>query len=223
MEIFTSERTTDKSQSFGETAAQTDCKRLRKIRTRGELGAALAQLILSHSPRDIRLMMENFGNSIKDVSPEYRAGLEAALTGHLLATYQAVRLMAQQGAFTRMKEPVTDEERMYWEMVSAQCRPGTGDLRFLKYLLAGFCMFIRREPGHPVGLRFPGGDRVELVSGTYYCPVRTKANDVDSALCPFCPAEQTPEVGYLKPPVNASEHRKQEFIDNCYRYHNFNG
>jgi len=206
-------------------AIQKDCVRLKEPRTRGELGSALARIALLYSPRDIRQMMQNFGNTIRDISREYRAELEEAVTGQLLGTYQNIRLMDQQGAFARMNEPVTDEEQAYWEMVGVQCRAGTGDirLRFLKFLLAGFCMIVRKEPGHPVGMRFPGGDRVELIDGVYYCPVREKANDVDAALCPFCPAQQTPAVGYLKPPVNASDHRKQEFIDNCYRYHNFNG
>ena len=62
-----------------------------------------------------------------------------------------------------------------------------------------------------------------LLSGVYYCPVREKANDVDAALCPFCPALQTPEIGYLRPPINPSEHRKQEFIEHCHKFHNFNG
>ena len=206
-------------------AIQEDCARLKDLRARGELGVALAQIVLLYSPRDIWQMMENFGNTIRDISPEYRVELETAITGHLLGTNQNIRLMDQQGVFARMKEPVSDAERVYWDMVAEQCRAGAGDLRlrFLKFLLAGFCMIVRHEPGHPVGMRFPGGDRVELIDGVYYCPVREKANDVDAALCPYCPALQTPAVGYLKPPVNASEHRKQEFIDNCYRYHNFNG
>ncbi|MFY9749741.1 MAG: DUF2115 domain-containing protein [Methanoregula sp.] len=206
-------------------AIQKDCARLIALRTRGELGSALARIVLLYSSRDIRQMMQNFGNTIRDVSPKYREELEAAVTGHLLGTFQNIRLMDQQGAFARIKEPLTDPEREYWKMVGEQCRAGTGDirLRFLKFLLVGFCMIVRQEPGHPVGMRFPGGDRVEVIDGVYYCPVREKANDVDAALCPFCPAKQTPQVGYLKPPVNASEHRKQEFIDNCYKYHNFNG
>jgi len=206
-------------------AIQKDCGRLKMLRTRGELGSALARIVLLYSPRDIQQMMQNFGDTIRDISPEYRAELEEAITGHLLGTYQNIRLMNQQGTFARMNEPLTDEQRTYWDMVANQCRAGTGDLRlrFLKFLLAGFCMIARQEPGHPAGMRFPGGDRVELIDGVYYCPVREKANDVDAALCPFCPAQQTPAVGYLKPPVNASKHRKQEFIDNCYRYHNFNG
>ncbi len=33
-----------------------------------------------------------------------------------------------------------------------------------------------------------GEDRVALLDGVYYCPVRENAIDVDSGLCPFCPA-----------------------------------
>jgi hypothetical protein len=136
-----------------------------------------------------------------------------------------VRLMNQQGAFSSLLELVPDESRVFWKMVAVQCTTGDEEdrLRLLKFLLAGFCMFVQGLPGHPVGMLFPGGDKVEVSDGLYYCPVRTKANDVDAALCPFCPALQTPEIGYLRPPVNASEHRKQEFIKNCYDFHNFNG
>jgi hypothetical protein len=42
-------------------------------------------------------------------------------------------------------------------------------------------------------------------------------------LAQYCPALQTPETGYLRPPVNAGKHRKQEFIKNCYDFYNFNG
>jgi Uncharacterized protein conserved in archaea (DUF2115) len=84
-------------------------------------------------------------------------------------------------------------------------------------------MFVLNEPGHAVGTPFPGGDKVEYVEGIYYCPVREKADDVDAALCPYCPALQTPEIGYLRPPLNPSEHRKQEFIEHCHKFHNFNG
>jgi len=206
-------------------AVSRDCARFKTFRTQGELGAALARVVLLYSPRDIRQMEQNFGKSVRDLSLAYKKELEDAITGHLLGTYQAIRLMEQQGAFERMKEPVTGNDALYWDMVAAQCLPGTGNLRlrYLKLLLAGLAMIVRQEPGHPVGMRFPGGDRVEIIDGVYYCPVREKVGDVDSALCPFCPAQQTPEVGYLKPPVKGSEHRKQEFIDNCYRYHNFNG
>jgi uncharacterized protein (UPF0305 family) len=171
-------------------------------------------------------MRWNFSEKVRAIDPAYRRRLEEAITAHLHGTYQRVRLMEQQGAFFRLDGPVPGHAPAYWAMVAAQCTAGDEEdlrLRFLKYLLSGFCMLVEEVPGHPAGTPFPGGDRVEMIDGVWYCPVRTKANDVDAALCPFCPARQTPEVGYLKPPVNASEHRKQEFIRNCYDFHNFNG
>jgi uncharacterized protein (UPF0305 family) len=202
------------------------CARLASAETRGELGKAIAKIVLSYSPRDLQQMKWNFSESIKDVSPEYRRNLEELIAGHLDEIYQNLRLMEQQGSFAHMNEPLTGTAKEYWTMVAGQC-PDEGDegsrLRFLKFLLAGFCMFVQGKPGHPVGMPFPGGDKVEVIDGIYYCPVREKANDVDSALCPFCPALQTPEIGYLKPPVNASGHRKQEYIDHIHKGHHFNG
>ena len=209
----------------GETIRDA-CGRLASLKTRGDLGRAVAALVLAYSPRDLQQMRWNFSEKIREIDPEYRKRLEETVTGYLHGTYQHVRLMAQQGAFPAMTGAVPGCAMAYWKMVAVQCATGEDDedrLRFLKFLLAGFCMFVQGLPGHPVGMPFPGGDKVEVIDGVYYCPVRTKANDVDSALCPFCPALQTPEIGYLRPPVNASGHRKQEFIRNCYDYHNFNG
>jgi len=213
-------------QSIASSKIPGECDRLGSQKTRGDLGGAIATIVLAYSPRDLQQMKWNFAEKIRDISPEYRKRLEETITGSLHGTFQNVRLMDQQSSFSSMHEPVPDGSPAYWTMTATQCMAGDdgeGRLRFLKFLLAGFCMFVQGIPGHPVGMPFPGGDKVEVIDGVYYCPVRTKANDVDAALCPFCPALQTPEIGYLRPPVNASEHRKQEFIKNCYDYHNFNG
>lgn len=205
---------------------RSDCRHLGMMKTRKDLGRAIAGFVLRYSPRDIVQMKLNFSRKIRDINPGYQKELEEAITGHLQGTYQDVRLMNQQGTFSSMHTSTPESSPAYWEMVANQC--STGDeiedrLRFLKFLLAGFCMLVKNTPGHPVGMPFPGGDRVEKIDGVYYCPVRTKANDVDAALCPFCPALQTPETGYLKPPRNASEHRKQEYLRNCFDLHHFNG
>ena len=204
---------------------QGDCDMLKSKTTRGELGTAIAKIVLAYSPKDLQQLKWNFSEKIRDIDPVYKKRLEETITGYLHGTYQSVRLMDQQGTFSSLHEPVPDDAKAFWNMVALQCTKGDGEdwLRFLKFLLAGFSMFVQEMPGHPVGMPFPGGDKVAVIDGVYYCPVRTKANDVDAALCPFCPALQTPEIGYLRPPVNASEHRKQEFIRNCYDYHNFNG
>jgi len=203
------------------------CRLLAQAKTRGDLGEAIARLVLARSTKDIQRMKCNFETKIRDLSPDYRDRLTRKITEHLLGTYQRIRLADQQGVFRAMHEPISEDQEKYWYMVADQCRDETGGdepaVRFLKYLLAGYCMLVLGEPAHPAGTPFPGRDEVELTDGVYYCPVREKAGDVDAALCPFCPARQTPEIGYLRPATRPSERKKQEFIDNCYRYHNFNG
>jgi uncharacterized protein (UPF0305 family) len=204
-----------------------ECSKLSSKNTRGELGQAITAIVLTYSPRDLQQMRGNFSDKIQDINQEYREKLEETITGYLHGTYQTLRQMHELKNFTHMRMSLSTDASDYWNMVAAQCSSAgdeqTVQLRFLKFLLAGFCMFVQGLPGHPVGMPFPGGDKVEIIDGVYHCPVREKANDVDAALCPFCPALQTPEIGYLKPPLNASKHRKQEFIQNCYDYHNFNG
>ena len=210
----------------GATIAQK-CMDLQQAKNRGDLGKRIALQVLQYSPFEILRMKQNFSNKIQDISPEYRDRLAKKITEHLLGTYQRILLSQQQDVFKTMHEPVTEQQKKYWDMAGEQCREDCGgdapEVRFLKYLIAGFCMLVLNEPGHPAGTPFPGGDSVQFTDGTYYCPVREKANDVDAALCPFCPALQTPEIGYLRPPVNPSEHRKQEFIEHCHKFHNFNG
>ena len=200
--------------------------RLGAARTRGELGSLITPLVLSFSPRDLHRLMEHLSRRISSVDPDYRERLLEKVSEHLLGTWQKIRLMHQQGGFGHLQEPVDASAARFFVMVAEECNAfGAGDprLRFLKYLLAAFPMFVLREPAHAVGTPFPGGDTVEYSAGVYYCPVREKANDVGGALCPFCPAIQTPAMGYLKPPVNASEHRKQEFLRDTYDHHHFNG
>ena len=202
------------------------CDRLGAARTRGELGSQIAPLVLSFSPQDLRQMIGNFSRQIADVEPGYRSRVTEKISEHLLGTYQRIRLMSQQGSFSPLQDPPEASVPRYWVMVAGECRGSPGRdtrLRFLKYLLAGFTMFVLREPAHAVGTPFPGGDAVDFVEGVCYCPVRKNASDVGGALCPFCPALQTPPIGYLKPPVKAGGHRKQEFIRNTYDHHHFNG
>ena len=212
-------------QSDRVTTIPEDCDLLKSKTTRGKLGTAIAKIVLAYSPKDLQQLKWNFSEKIQNLDPAYKKRLEETITGYLHGTYQSVRLMNQQGTFSSLHDPVHDDAQAFWNMVALQCTKGDGEdrLRFLKFLLAGFCMLVQGLPGHPVGMPFPGGDKVSVIDGVYYCPVRIKANNVDAALCPFCPALQTPEIGYLRPPVNASEHRKQEFIRNCYDFHNFNG
>jgi uncharacterized protein (UPF0305 family) len=203
-----------------------ECQRLGAARTQGELGSLIVPLVLSYSPGELRQMIGNFSRQIADVEPGYRSRVTEKISEQLLGTFQRIRLMSQQGSFSSLQDPPGAPAPRFWEMVAGECRGPPGRdlrLRFLKYLLAGFTMFVLGEPAHAVGTPFPGGDSVQFHDGVYSCPVREKANDVGGALCPFCPAVQTPAIGYLKPPVNAGEHRKQEFLRETYDHHHFNG
>jgi uncharacterized protein (UPF0305 family) len=178
-----------------------------------------------YSPRDIRQLVEGFSRKINDVDPDYRIRITEKVAEHLLGTWQTIRLMEQQGAFNRLTGPLPSGAQQYWEMVAIECEGSVTARnlrsRFLRYLLGAFSMFVLLEPAHPAGTPFPGGDSVEFVEGMYYCPVRTKANDVGGALCPFCPAVQTPEGSELTSPYTASEYRRQQFISHYYQ--NYNG
>jgi len=210
----------------GNKSISTVCTELAEIQVRGELGHAIADIVLTYSPKDLQKMKVNFSNKVDSLSPDYKNELEKSIAIYLDGTYQTIRLMNQQGSFATLQGPVSKQAPEYWMMVADNCSDSdnpTTRLRIFKFLLSGFCMFVQEIPGHPVGMPFPGGDKVEIIDGVYYCPVRTKTHDVDAALCPFCPAEQTPEIGYLKPPVKGSKNRKQEYIKTIYDYHHFNG
>lgn len=193
--------------------------------TKGELGVAIATLLRRYSPRDIRQLDANFARKVRDFEPAYRARLLTSVSEHLLGTYERALLLLQQGGLLWMKDAVPETTREYWAMVQRACEaPETRDPRlvFLKYLLAAFSMLVLDEPGHPVGTPFPGGDRVELGDGVYWCPVRETSAEIDGALCSFCPARQTPAVGYLHSPRTAPEHRRRAFIDHYHDGH-YNG
>lgn len=196
------------------------------IQKRGELGQAIADIVFSFSPQDLQQMRWNFRGAIRDINPELRKKLDETITAHLHGTYQAIRLMHQQGIFIHMNDVLFPDADTYWMMVKDRCSTGPIEkvrLRFLKYLLSGFCMFVQELPGHPVGMPFPGGDKVTFIDGNYYCPVRGKADEFDAALCPFCPALVTPKTGYLKPPVKGSRYQKDTFLRQTFDKHHYNG
>ncbi len=66
--------------------------------------------------------------------------------------------------------------------------------RLFYYLIAAFTMFVLDEPGHPVGMPFPGGFTVEKRGRDYYCLIRDKEKDVFYSICNFCPARQTEDT-----------------------------
>src|SRR5512136_760224 len=67
-----------------------ECDLLSSQKTRGDLGKAIAQIVLAYSPRDLQQMRWNFSEKIRKIDPAYRKRLEETITGHLHGTYQNV-------------------------------------------------------------------------------------------------------------------------------------
>ena len=106
----------------------------------------------------------------------------------------------------------------YWALVAEACtekaREKSPKYLYLKYLLAGFTMFVLAKPAHPIGTPFPGGQIVDEWEGVYLCPVREMADDVPYALCPYCPATQSTAPTYPEMRAHRFERRRQECLAN---------
>ncbi|MFA0834295.1 MAG: DUF2115 domain-containing protein [Methanobacterium formicicum] len=61
-------------------------------------------------------------------------------------------------------------------------------------VVSTYTAFVKEEPIHPLGTRFPGGFTLRLVDGVYMCPVKDKQQDTPSALCRFCVSVQDKSV-----------------------------
>ena len=70
------------------------------------------------------------------------------------------------------------------------------ELCFLKIarLISLYTTFIREEPVHPVGTKFPGGFTLRFEGGKYLCPVKERQLKNPSALCRFCVSVQDESV-----------------------------
>lgn len=64
-----------------------------------------------------------------------------------------------------------------------------------------YATFIREEPIHPRGTKFPGGQKSRFIKGRYLCPAKERQIHNPSALCRFCVSEQDRDIstiGYEK-------------------------
>ena len=59
-----------------ERTIHNECNMLAAKKTRGDLGMAIATIVLTYSPRDLQQMKWNFSEKIRDINPEYRKRLE---------------------------------------------------------------------------------------------------------------------------------------------------
>jgi hypothetical protein len=174
---------------------------LSRVKTRGELGEAIYGHVSKFSFIDLHILGSALQYELSVLPSPYREMVEPYMEEELLGRYYRILAMHSDGSFGIMTDRVRDRE-----LFEAYCRAaigfghdvsgGSGDesLQYAQlgglsyFLLHCFALFVLEEPGHPVGMLFPGGSRVEYHGGEYYCPARGREKDGILALCEFCPA-----------------------------------
>lgn len=177
-----------------ETDVRRTCDRLRSATTRAELAEILYREVSDYSLFDLQALRGRVERDLRSVPAGYRQRLYPRVMEQIFETHHALISAVRRGDQDIPDTPLPDEFHDFSRMVERTCLAlDDGDQHFelLYFLLAAFNLFVLDRPGHPAGTPFPGGLEVEIRDGEYLCPVREKADDVDNALCPYCPAKQT--------------------------------
>ncbi|WP_319579509.1 DUF2115 domain-containing protein [uncultured Methanospirillum sp.] len=179
-------------------------KKLSRARTKGELGEILSEVVARYTLHDLQVIGGRLHTELIRLPRSYREQVGPYLSDQILGGYHRLMTYHRSGKFKTMSESIPDLEtfRAFCEIIPTGCTewddtvsrmpiPYTIRHRLFYYLIAAFTMFILEEPGHPVGMPFPGGFRVEDKDGVFYCLIRDKEKEVPYSLCNFCPAVQS--------------------------------
>jgi uncharacterized protein (UPF0305 family) len=179
---------------------------LSTARTKGELGLIIVHEIQGYTIFDLQIIGGRLNNEIDNLPSPYRERIRPYFREQLFGKHHQLLAMHRSRAFTGMTGTIRDPEtfKKFCEMLPEGCFSWNDSSernpyfrnpknRLFYYLIAAFTMFILDEPGHPVGMPFPGGFSVELRGRDYYCLIRDKEKEIFYSICNFCPALQTEE------------------------------
>ena len=168
--------------------------RMRQAASKGALAAIIAEEVATYTLHDLLRLRASVERDLRHVPQHYRAKLEPRMMEHLFGTHHIIMMGYRRGRFGDLQGGPGEKIGEFCDMLLGLPSPeDERDIRlvFLYYLIAAFTIFVCELPGHPIGTPFPGGFLVEERDGTYYCPVREKEDDVETSICPYCPAEQS--------------------------------
>jgi len=187
--------------------------RIGRVRTKGALGETLARALQDYSLFDLQIIGGRLNSEIEKLPSPYREAIQPYFREQLFGKHHRIMAMHRSHSFRNLEaQPIRDPD--LFEKFCAMAPEGcfawndAGERnpyfrnpknRLFYYLIAAFTMFVLDEPGHPVGMPFPGGFTVEQRGRDYYCLIRDKEKDVFYSICNFCPALQTEETGGKKP------------------------
>ena len=203
------ERKTDESTGDDALASReigSIALRMGSARTRGELGTILAHEVLRYSLFDLQIIGGRLYEETEKLPSPYREAIRPYFREQLFGKHHLLLAMHRSRRFERLEAPIRDKER--FEKFCRMLPEGTfawndssernpyfrnPKNRLFYYLIAAFTMFVLEEPGHPVGMPFPGGFTVEQRGNDYYCLIRDKEKEIFYSICNFCPALQSEE------------------------------
>ena len=196
------------AEELGEDAAhiRAIAGRLRGAGSRGELGTAIAREVLKYTHFELQVIGGRLNNEIARLPSPYRERIRPYFLDQIFGTHHRLLALHRNGDFDGLTGPVKDPLTLcaFCDMLPAGCfvSDDRSELyphfvqprnRLFYYLIAACAMFVFGEPGHPVGMPFPGGFTVEKRGREYYCLIRDREKEVPHSICNFCPAKQTEE------------------------------
>ena len=172
--------------------------------TKGDLGLLLAEEVSRYSLMDLQIIGGRLHAEMIRLPDPYRKQVHPFITEQLFGAHHQLLAMHRSGRFLSMTEPITDRATFvaFCDIIPDGCFRYDETLeripfhftprhRAFYYLISAFTMFVLDQPGHPVGMPFPGGFRVEERNGSFYCLIRDREKEVPFSICNFCPALQT--------------------------------
>jgi hypothetical protein len=182
-------------------------ERLRSATTKAELGTIVAREIGRYSLFDLQIIGGRLNSEIERLPSPYREAIRPYFREQLFGKHHELLALYRRRAFSKDMGPLRDPEAFgkFCAMLPEGCLSWDDASernpyfrnpknRLFYYLIAAFTMFVLDEPGHPVGMPFPGGFSVEQRGRDYYCLIRDKEKDVFYSICNFCPALQIEET-----------------------------
>ncbi|MGD1004854.1 MAG: DUF2115 domain-containing protein [Methanoregulaceae archaeon] len=196
-------------EEFSEDAAgiRVIATRLRDASTKGELGTIIAKEVRTFSLFELQVIGGRLNNEIEKLPSPYRERIRPFFIDQLFGKHHKLLADFHAGVFSQMGIEFQDRPTFdaFCDMLPSGCfawddwgsernpyfrHPRN---RLFYYLIAAYTMFVLDEPGHPVGMPFPGGFTVEKRNYQFYCLIRDKEKEVCYSICNFCPAKQSEE------------------------------
>jgi uncharacterized protein (UPF0305 family) len=180
--------------------------RIGTARTKAELLGILAKEIANYSIFDLQLIGGRLYDEIRKLPSPYREAIRPYFMEQIFGMHHALILMYRTRVPGSLQEPIRNPSEFsdFCNVIPDGCFSWDDQsnrnpylrnprMRLFYYLVSAFTMFVLDKPGHPVGMPFPGGFKVEQRGNEYYCLIRDKEKEVFYSICNFCPAKQTEE------------------------------